>query len=343
MGLEVVGHDPAAPDSLPADEVLRRADVLVFCVPLRRTAEVIDAWRVRASGAESRQLWIDLASLKEAPMAALLRSRAEAVGLHPMTAPPKSPTLKGRVTVVCEGRLADWKPWLERLLAALETECVLTTPERHDRIMARVQALVHAMHLAQVGALPGDGVEAGMLDALLPFRSALFEMDVAIASRIFALNPGIYEDIQFENPHVGVVLRAMLARLQRLAALVDAGDAVARASFRREFLDAGRAAFGARMVAGGNYTFERLAYLLADLNDPQTLSVHLPVDRPGSLRALLEVFERHAVNIASLHSSRTPAGELHFRFGFDAGTAAAALSDVARELAARDIGRVLTD
>ena len=46
--------------------------------------------------------------------------------------------------------------------------------------------------------------------------------------------------------------------------------------------------------------------------------MYLPEDRPGSLRVLLEVFERLGVNLESIHSSRTPDGELHFRIGLDA-------------------------
>jgi len=46
---------------------------------------------------------------------AMLASQAEVVGLHPMTAPPKAPTLKGRVMVVCEARLRHWQPWVDSL------------------------------------------------------------------------------------------------------------------------------------------------------------------------------------------------------------------------------------
>ena len=61
-----------------------------------------------------------------------------------------------------------------------------------------------------------------------------------------------------------------------------------------------------------------MGYLQADLEATRFLSVYLPEDRPGSLRALLEVFERLGVNLASIHSSRTAEGELHFRIGLDA-------------------------
>ena len=73
----------------------------------------------------------------------------------------------------------------------------------------------------------------------------------------------------------------------------------------------------------------------------QALSVHLPEDRPGSLRALLHVFERHGVSLSSIHSSRTPAGEVHFRFGFAADQDRAALDAVVRDIEASAIGRMI--
>jgi len=59
------------------------------------------------------------------------------------------------------------------------------------------------------------------------------------------------------------------------------------------------------------------------------------------LRTLLYVFERHGVSLTSIHSSRTPAGELHFRIGFDPATPATALQAAAAEIDASGIGRVL--
>ncbi len=286
-------------------------------------------------------MWLDVTSIKTAPVAAMLASRAEVVGLHPMTAPPKTPTLKGRVMVVCEARLDAWRPWMASLLAALEAECVQATPEQHDRVMALVQAMVHAAHLAQAGVLRSEATRAGPLDALMPFRSASFEMDAAIIARILSLNPAIYEDIQFGNPHASDVLQALARQIQRMANLVGEGTDAARAAFRREFLHDNHAAIGPDMLAQGNYSYERIGYLLADLAGREAISVHLPEDRPGSLRALLHVFERHGISLSSIHSSRTPEGDVHFRIGFDADVDAAVLARAAEEIDASGLGRVL--
>lgn len=341
MGLVVLGHDPAAPESDAIERLLEESDVLLFAAPIRDTVATIEAWTARSAGRERGRLWLDVTSIKQAPVAAMLRSQAEVVGLHPMTAPPKSPTLKGRVLAVCEARLDAWRPWVAALLQALQAECVRVTPERHDRAMALIQAMVHASHLAEAGVLRDYAAALGPPADLVPLRTASFELDVAMMTRILSLNPQIYEDIQFCNPHVPEMLDRLLGELGALRDLVTRGDADARAAFRARFLDANRAALGEGMLADGNYAFERVGYLLADLVDRPSMSVHLPEDRPGSLRALLDAFERHGISLSSIHSSRTPAGEVHFRIGFGSEVEAAALDAVAAEVNAAGAGRVL--
>ncbi|WP_145477901.1 prephenate dehydrogenase [Stenotrophomonas rhizophila] len=341
MGLEVIGHDPADPQSHDPETLLARAEVLVFSAPIRHTPALIAEYVARSAGREAGRLWLDVTSVKSEPVAAMLRSQAEVVGLHPMTAPPKAPTLKGRVMVVCEARLSRWQPWVTGLCAALEAECVQASPEHHDQVMALVQAMVHATHLAQAGVLRGYAAHLGPLQDLMPYRSASFELDTAIIARILSMNPAIYEDIQFGNPHVAPMLDRLLEQLQRLRDQVAQGDDAARAAFRQQLLADNRAHQGDALLADGNYTFERVGYLLADLTERNAISVHLPEDRPGSLRELLHVFERHGVSLASIHSSRTPGGEVHFRMGFVAGSSLQALQRAAVEIDATGIGRVL--
>jgi prephenate dehydrogenase len=231
--------------------------------------------------------------------------------------------------VVCEARLQHWQPWVDTLCTALQAECVRATPQHHDQMMALVQAMVHATHLAQAGVLRQYQPQLGDLAAMMPYRSASFELDTAIISRILSLNPAIYEDIQFGNPYVAPMLERLVGQLQALQAQVGQGDDTARSAFREQLLSANRSAFGEQALAEGNYTFERVGYLLADLTERNALSVHLPEDRPGSLRELLNVFEQHRISLASIHSSRTPGGEVHFRIGFVAGSDPAAITRAA--------------
>lgn len=186
MQLEVIGFDPTDGGGMDEATLAQRADVLIFSAPIRHTATLIERYVELAGPRAASQLWMDVTSIKQAPVAAMLASQAEVVGLHPMTAPPKSPTLKGRMMVVCEARLRHWSEWVQTLCAALQAECVYATPEHHDRVMALVQAMVHATHLVQAGTLRDYAPLLGELRALMPYRSASFELDNAVIARILS-------------------------------------------------------------------------------------------------------------------------------------------------------------
>ena len=339
MGLRVRGSDIADPGSPTPAELARQVDVLVFSVPIRRTVAVIESCIAQADGGEAGALWLDLTSIKQAPVAAMLGSRAEVAGLHPMAAPPKIGTLEGRTLAVCRARVARWGPWLDALLAALRADCVEIAPAAHDRAMALVQGLVHASHLAQADVLRRCAAEAGGMPALHALRTVGHELDLTVTGRILAGNPAIYEDIQFGNPDVLPVLERLADATTALRDAVARGDEAARTTLRQRFLAEPAAWFGAEALAGRSHGFERMGYLQADLDAARFLSVYLPEDRPGSLRALLAVFERLGVNLASIHSSRTPEGELHFRIGLDRLPVSLAL--LRAEVEDAGIGRVL--
>lgn len=339
MGLTVIGRDLQDTLAPSPQELVRMADVLVFSTPIRDTAAVIETYVEAAAGAEAGKLWLDLCSIKQAPVAAMLRSRADVLGLHPMTAPPKTLSLRGHVLAVCPARLARWQPWVKVLLAELEAECVTIDPLAHDRAMALVQGLVHASHLAQAQVLQMLAADACGMARLRALRTVGFELDLTVTGRILAGNPAIYENIQFDNPHVLPVLQALAAATAQLRDSVATGSDQARQELRSRFLAGPRTLFDERALADRSHGFERLGYLLADLQERPFVSVYLPNDRPGALRALLEVFETLGVNLASIHSSRTPEGQLHFRIGLDA--TPVALATLRNAIEDAGIGQVL--
>ena len=318
MGVQVIGRDPAGDTALSPRDLIAQADVLVFSTPIRHAAAIIDEYVEAAAGDEAGKLWLDLTSIKQQPVEAMLRSRAEVVGLHPMTAPPKIDTLHGRTMAVCRARLERWEPWLDALLVAMQADCVEIEPLAHDRAMALVQGLVHATHMAQAAVLRELAPGAGGLQAMHALRTIGHDLDLTVTGRILSGNPAIYEDIQFGNPHVLPMLGRLSDAVALLRTQVADGSDDARAVVRDQFLRAPAAWFGNDELAARSHGFERMGYLQADLQGARYLSVYLPQDRPGSLRALLEVFERLGVNLESIHSSRTPDGELHFRIGLDA-------------------------
>jgi hypothetical protein len=84
MGVQVIGHDPVTADSVSEQELLARAQVLIFSAPIRHTPALIQRYVELAAGRERGQLWLDVTSIKQQPVAAMLQSQAEVVGLHPM-------------------------------------------------------------------------------------------------------------------------------------------------------------------------------------------------------------------------------------------------------------------
>jgi prephenate dehydrogenase len=330
MGLRVLGRDPGGETALSERALIEAVDVLVFCAPIRQTPSLIRQYVEIAAGAERDQLWLDITSIKAAPVAAMLTSQAEVVGLHPMSAAPKAST-----------RLDAWRPWLESFLAASEADCVRADAEQHDRVMALVQGMVHATHMAQGAVLRELAPDVGGLAGIHPFRSVGYELDVAVTRRILAGNPAIYQDIQFENPYVAPMLERLTAHLDTLRDLVRSGDDAARHQLREKLLTHSRAYVGEEAVAEGSYAFERLGYLLADLHEPCFISVFLPLDRPGSLRALLSVFEQRGINLDSIHSSRSADGELLFRIGVERHCDATALRDAMTAIEQEGIGRIV--
>lgn len=339
LGLRTIGCDPALEASPTPSKLLAQCDVLVFSAPIRHTAAIVGEYVGAAAGGEAGMLWLDLTSIKQAPVDAMLRSRAEVAGLHPMAAPPKIGSLAGRMLAVCPARVDRWQGWLDYLLDALEAECVHVDPAAHDRAMALVQGLVHASHMTQARVLQALAADAGGLPLLHALRTVGYELDLTVTGRLLSGNPAIYEGIQFDNPHVLPVLHELAAATNRLRDCVAEGDDDARREMRRDFIAAPAAMFDAGELASRNHGFERLGYLLADLAERPCLSVYLPEDRPGSLRALLEAFEKLGINLASIHSSRTPEGQLHFRIGLDA--LPVALDTLRKAVEDAGIGRVL--
>lgn len=340
LGWRVLGSDPADPQSLPAEHLIAQSEILLFSAPVAQTEALIRRY-ARLAGARARaQLWLDLTSIKVAPIEAMLSSEAEVVGLHPLCAPPKAPSLRGRLLVVCEARLQHRRAWLEALLQALEAQCIRMSADAHDRRMALVQNMLHAGHLASTAAAATICGEHSDAADVLACRTVGYEADFATSARMLSGNAQLYIDILLGNPHAGAAVDALISELQLIRSRIATGNATA---LREDSFARARTWLGPNLLTRGNYTFERLGYLLADLNDARALSIYLVEDAPGSLRRLLEVFERLGINIDSVHSSRTPGGDVHFRFGFGSTTTTAAIEAAALAIEAGGLGRVLAD
>jgi chorismate mutase/prephenate dehydrogenase len=219
---------------LRAAEAAAVADVTVVSVPIDATEAVI-----REVGPHVREdaLLMDVTSVKQAPLAAMLEAtRGSVLGTHPMFG-PRVHTLQGQRVVLCRGRGDAWADWVARALAArglVVTEC---TADAHDRAMAIVQVLNHfqtqvlGITLARLG-LP--------LPETLRFTSPVYLLELFVTARHFAQAPELYGPIAMRNPRTPEVTAAFADATREMAAVIARGD---QAAFSALF-DEVRAFFG---------------------------------------------------------------------------------------------------
>src|SRR3989338_3642874 len=62
-------------------DLIAQSDIVAFAVPLHKTEKIIKGL---ARYGRRDQLWIDFTSIKTPAINAMLRSKAEVIGLHPM-------------------------------------------------------------------------------------------------------------------------------------------------------------------------------------------------------------------------------------------------------------------
>ncbi|MGV3709900.1 MAG: bifunctional chorismate mutase/prephenate dehydrogenase [Gemmatimonas sp.] len=216
-----LGHRVLVSDvdtSLKAAEAAAASDVTIISVPIDKTEEVI-----RAVGPHVPQhgLLMDVTSVKEAPVAAMLASTtASVLGTHPMFGPSVH-SLQGQRVVLCRARGDDWANWVAEMLAARGLIITEATPEKHDRAMSIVQVLTHF----QTQVLGLTLARMGMpLEDSLQFTSPAYKLELYVTARHFAQNPGLYGPIEMRNPRTGEVTGAFASAVQDISRVLAAGD-----------------------------------------------------------------------------------------------------------------------
>jgi len=213
---------------LRAEEAAAVADVTIVSVPIDATQAVI-----RAVGPHVRAdaLLMDVTSVKEAPMQAMLEATAASVvGTHPMFGPSVH-TLQGQRVVLCRGRGDAWADWVTQSFAARGLVITETTATQHDRAMSVVQVLthfqtqVHGLTLSRLG-LP--------LAETLPFTSPAYLLELYVAARHFAQDSALYGSIEMRNPRTADITSAFGQSVQEVADILARGD---QAAFSRLFDD----------------------------------------------------------------------------------------------------------
>ena len=206
---------------LRAEEAAAGADVTVVSVPIADTDAVI---RAVGPHVPERGLLMDVTSLKEAPVAAMLVStRASVVGTHPMFGPDVH-SLQGQRVVLCRARGETWAEWVARLFAARGMTIIESTPDDHDRAMAVVQVLTHyqTQVLGLTLARAGTPVEETRR-----FTSPAYLLELVVTARHYAQSAELYGPIEMRNRRTTEITSAFREAAGEVAGILERGDQAA--------------------------------------------------------------------------------------------------------------------
>jgi prephenate dehydrogenase len=206
-------------------DLAEQCDLVIVSVPVRDTVRVIDGIAPLLS---EDQVLCDFTSLKARPVEAMLKSKAQVIGLHPLFGPTVH-SLRHQTIIVCPARTDD--AVLHALLSVFRSEgaaCTITSPDDHDRKMAVVQGLTHFVTLCMADSIRSLGYDVKKNDA---FMSPVYRIELSLVGRLLSQDPALYADILQGNPYVPEVLAACRASADNLAAIVRSADPSAFAAF----------------------------------------------------------------------------------------------------------------
>ncbi len=209
-----------------ADRLLGQAELVLICVPIELTVNVIK--RAAPYLAPTAAL-ADITSIKAQPVQAMLDHHIGPVmGLHTMFGPNVESFLSQKV-VVCPGRNHDSFQWLLDLIESQGGKLIVCNPEEHDRMMVIIQAMRQFSTLSLGVFLGEEGID---IDRSLSMSTPSYQQEIDIVNRLFAQSPSLCVDIMMATEERCQTIERLANTYSRLAQLVTQKN---RAALIQEF------------------------------------------------------------------------------------------------------------
>lgn len=224
QGFDITVADPAgAVEGFPhvADwhETNDDFDMTVIAAPIGVTAGILDDLATAHRGG----LIFDVGSLKsplEQSLRRLAASGARVTSMHPMFG-PDTELLSGRHVLFLEVGCPEATAEARQLFASTMAQQVEMDLEHHDRLIAYVLGLSHALNIAFFTALANSGEKVPRLAEL---SSTTFDAQLDVANRVARESPQLYFEIQAGNPHNLATLHELAEAVKTITGLVESGD-----------------------------------------------------------------------------------------------------------------------
>jgi len=224
QGYSVEISDPSAtPTAFPRVTDWREGgldyDLIVVATPMTVAGEVLGELAER----RPRGVIVDIGSLKSPvrdSLKKLVAAGCKVTSIHPMFG-PDTRLLSGRHVVFCDVGVPEATRAARALFASTMAEQIEMSVDDHDRLMAYVLGLSHALNLAFFTALAESGE---LVPRLQKMSSTTFDAQLKVATLVARDNPHLYFDIQALNDYGAASLQALRAATERIERLVQSRD-----------------------------------------------------------------------------------------------------------------------
>lgn len=203
--------------SLTNVALAKESDVVVVSVPMDKTVQVIKSI---VPHVKRTSLFMDMTSIKEKPVEAMLQSKASVIGLHPLC--NGSTFGPGQTLVYCPARPGKWGSWFKEVFKKKGGfELIKATAKEHDAQMATAQVLIHFTEIALGKTLANLNPS---LKQLMAFASPSSRLQLQLTARHLAQDPNLYGNIQIQNAQSGMVLKTYAEAVNELSHFLRAND-----------------------------------------------------------------------------------------------------------------------
>lgn len=175
-------------------DIVKECETVIFSLPISKAVPVIESL---VGSSTSGQLFVDLTSIKTPAVNAMLKSKGEVLGLHPMFGPGLK-KFAGQVAIACKARTGEKAEKFLKMLQSAGLTIKDSSAEEHDRMMAVVQGLNHINTVVMARTLSELGID---LKESLEYSSPIYRMRILLISRIMAQSAELYADIALANEH----------------------------------------------------------------------------------------------------------------------------------------------
>lgn len=172
-------------------DIVETCDLVIFSVPIGVTEKVI---MENIPYSRDEQIWVDITSIKQSPVKAMMESKAEVCGLHPLFGP--LPEIKGNMIYYCPEKISHENLETLKMLLA-EFKLIETTPKEHDDLMGIVQCVSHFSDLVMGETLRKSGLD---FQKIIEASTPSYQLKLEVMGRMFAQNAELYASIATDNP-----------------------------------------------------------------------------------------------------------------------------------------------